>query len=190
MQLTAHLCRRVVCCVTLAACLAAFLVGSVVAAISTDFYDVQIGMVTANVAILTAIAALIGQLTPWIRAYFEDKKLQRQLSYRRQLIDERLESLERRQDGFYKLIGSLRAALLEDRTWMLMMHAKYPDDPLPVSFGNRDFDQLMNILDLIPPAHPKAATVDQPADTSLPDDLGKDMESKKEPKDGPRESNQ
>lgn len=190
MPFTAHLCRRVVCCITLAACLAAFLVGSVVAAISTDFYDVQIGMVTANVAILTAIAALIGQLTPWIRAYFEDKKLQRQLAYRRQLVDERLESLERRQDGFYKLISSLRAALLEDRTWMLAMHAKYPDEPLPPSFGNRDFDQLMNILDLIPPAHPKAATVDQPADTSLPDDRGKDAEPTKDPKDEPGKPDQ
>lgn len=188
MVFTACSCRRAVCCVTLATCLAAFLVGSVVAAISTDFYDVQIGMVTANVAILTAIAALIGQLTPWIRAYFDDKKLQRQLSYRRQLVDERLESLERRQDGFYKLINSMRTALSEDRTWMMMMHTKYPDEPLPTDFGNRDFDRLTNIFDLIPPAHPKAATVDRPADTSFTDDQGNDAYSTQETKDEPGKS--
>lgn len=184
MQFTAKTCRRTMCCVTLAACLAAFIVGSVVVAISTDFHDVHIGMVTANVAILTAIAALIGQLTPWIRAYFEDKKLQRQLAYRRQLVDERLESLERRQDGFYKLIGSLRSALLEDRAWMLAIHTKYPNETLPHNFGNRDFDQFVNVLDFIPPPHPKSATVDKPADTSLPDNKEKEIDYTEESKNG------
>lgn len=68
------------------------------------------------------------------------------------------------------MIGSLKFAIEEDRAWMLDVHSRHPEEILPKGFGNRDFDNLMKIFDIIPEAHPKSASIKRDADTSTPFD--------------------
>lgn len=155
-------------CYTLASCLIAFISGTALASITSNFLYQQLGMQVATAAIVTASAALIGQLTPWIKAYFEDKQLQRQLNYRHQLTDERLASLEVRQDSLSKLMMSMRDAIHMNRVWMVSAIKKYPDLELPDQFGMREFDLMNQMSNLIPDPHKKSATEERAADTELP----------------------